>query len=89
MINNENNSLEEVLEIINSHKIKSNSLKNYFLRNLNQEDSTPRILSYLGELEYDLETINNLISNFQIYYCNLIQHINESSLKQNIFNIKK
>ena len=86
MINNDNTSLEEILQIINSHKIKSNSLKKYFLRNLNQEDSTRQILSYLGELEYDLETINNLISNFQIHYCNLIQNLKESSLKQNNFN---
>ncbi len=86
MINNENCSLEEMKQIINNQKIKSNSLKNYFLRNLNQNDISSQILSYLGELEYDLEVLNDLLSNFQIHYCNLIQNLKDSTLKQNMLN---
>lgn len=85
MLNNENYSLEEVKHIANSHKIKCNSLKNYFLINLNennQDDIASKTLGYLGELEYDLDNINNLISNFQIYYQNITQSLKDSSLKE-------
>ena len=77
MINNQNN-LEEALKLIYSHKIKCNSLKNYYLRSINNDESSfsSQILGYLGELEYDLETLNNLITNFQIYHCNSIDNIN-------------
>lgn len=85
MLNNENYSLEEVKHIVNSHKIKCNSLKNYFLINLNENNQdaiASKTLGYLGELEYDLDNINNLISNFQIYYQNITQSLKDSSLKE-------
>ena len=78
MLKNQNNSLEDALKLINSHKIKSNSLKNFYLRNISNDESVSEILGYLRELEYDLETLNKLITNFQIYYSNFIDKINNS-----------
>ena len=87
MLNGQNYSLEEVLKLINSHKIKSNSLKNYFLRNINNNEITSEILGYLGELEYDLETINKLIRNFHVNYCNMIESkIKDLSMKECYYN---
>ena len=86
--NNENHSLEQALQIINSHKLKSNSLKNIFLKSLNNNEYPAKVLSYLGELEYDLETLNNLLTNFQLYYNNLMDNIKNSSMKENNFNDK-
>jgi hypothetical protein len=89
MLNNENYSLEEIKSIINNHKIKSNSLKNYLLINLNKNSRdhiASEILGYLGELEYDLQSLENLISNFQIFHYNLIQSIKDSSLKESKLN---
>ena len=83
MLNNDNYSLDEALNIINCNKMKSNSLKNFFLRNINNEECVSQILCYLGELECDLDMLNNIISNFKICYCNLIQ---DTSTKENNLN---
>ena len=95
--NNEKYSLEQALQIIKCHKEKSNSLKNYYLRNRNQNEAITKFLSYLGELEYDLDILNNLISNFQMClfqnecnFNNKIKKINEDLKKTNneINNLK-
>lgn len=49
MLNNQDDLIEEVLKIINAHKIKSNSLKNYFLRNINNNETASQILGHLNE----------------------------------------
>ena len=95
--NNEKYSLEQALHIIESHKEKSNSLKNYYLRKINQSEAVTKFLSYLGELEYDLDVLNNLISNFQMCYLqnesnfnNEINKLNEAlkNAKNEISNLK-
>ena len=95
--NIEKYSLEQALQIIECHKEKSNSLKNYYLRNINQNEAVTKFLSYLGELEYDLDILNNLISNFQICLfqnqCNFnneIRKLNEAlkKAKNEINNLK-
>jgi hypothetical protein len=40
-------------------------------------------LGYLSELEYDLETLNNYISDFQLLNDNMIQNLHESNIKMN------
>ena len=82
MINNGNYSLDEAIKIINNHKIKSNSLKNYYLRNMNNDELPSQILGYFGELQYDLETLNNLLEQFQLCYCNIIKNINDSARRE-------
>lgn len=88
--NNEKYQLEQALQIIECHKEKSNSLKNYYLRNINQSEVVTKFLSYLGELEYDLNILNNLISNFQMCFFqkesnfnNEINKLNEALKKAN------
>ena len=83
MLNNQDDLIEEVLKIINAHKIKSNSLKNYFLRNINNNETASQILGYLNELEYDLENLNNLIRNFQLNYSNYNNEINRLNKELN------
>lgn len=83
MLNNQDDLIEEVLKIINAHKIKSNSLKNYFLRNINNNETASQILGYLNELEYDLENLNNLIRNFQLNYSNNNNEINRLNKELN------
>ena len=86
MLNDKNYPLQKALQIINFHKMKSNTLKNYFLKKINENDLTTQILSYLGELEYDLESLNNIISNFQMFYNNLFQNRKDSSLMKSNLN---
>lgn len=88
MLNNGNLSLDQALQIINKHKLKSSSMKNYLLRNMNSNINEPitKILNYLAEVEYDLETLNNLISNYQLCYSNLVQDMKNWSIKECNFN---
>ena len=88
MLNNGNLSLDQALQIINNHKVKSSSLKNYLLRNMNSNinEQITKILNYLAEVEYDLETLNNLISNYQLCYSNLMQDMKNWSIKECNFN---
>lgn len=88
MLNNGNLSLDQALQIINKHKLKSSSMKNYLLRNMNSNINEPitKILNYLAEVEYDLETLNNLISNYQLCYSNLMQDMKNWSIKECNFN---
>ena len=86
MNDSENYSLKKALEIINTHKLKSNTLKNFFLRNLNENEYASKILNYLGELEYDLEILNNLMTNFQLNYSKLIQSINNTTMNECNYN---
>ena len=88
MLNNGNLSLDQALQIINKHKLKSSSMKNYLLRNMNSNinESITKILNYLAEVEYDLKTLNNLISNYQLCYSNLVQDMKNWSIKECNFN---
>ena len=87
MNNNEICSIEKALKIINSHTAKSILLKNYFLRNMNKNEVQSQILGYLDELEYDLRILTNLIEQFQLSYCNIIQNTNNLSIKEyNLIN---
>ena len=78
---NQNDFLDKSLEIINNNRIKSNSLKNHFLKNILNDEYASQILGYLSELEYDLEALNNYISDFQLLNDNMIQNLHESNIK--------
>ena len=76
-----NQFLDKSLQIINKNVIKSNSIKNYFLKNIMNNEYVSQFLGYLSELEYDLETLNNYISDFQLVNNNMIRNLEESSIK--------
>ena len=78
---NQNDFLDKSLEIINNNRIKSNSLKNHFLKNILNDEYASQILGYLSELEYDLEALHNYISDFQLLNDNMIQNLHESNIK--------
>ena len=80
---NQNDFLDKSLEIINNNRIKSNSLKNHFLKNILNDEYVSQFVGYLSELEYDLETLNNYISDFQLLNDNMIQNLHESNIKIN------
>lgn len=88
MLNNGNLSLDQALQIINNHKMKSSSMKNYLLRNKNSNinEQITKILNYLSEVEYDLEILNNLISNYQLCYSNFMQDMKNWSIKECNYN---
>ena len=77
-----NQFLDKSLQIISKNIIKSNSIKNYFLKNIMNNEYVSQFLGYLSELEYDLETLNNYISDFQLVNNNMIQNLEESSIKR-------
>ena len=77
----ENDFLNKSLQIINNNRIKSNSLKNHFLKNIMNNEYVSQFLGYLSELEYDLESLNNYISDFQLLYDNMMQNLEESNIK--------
>ena len=80
---NQNDFLDKSLAIINTNRIKSNSLKNHFLKNILNDEYVSQFVGYLSELEYDLETLNNYISDFQLLNDNMIQNLHESNIKIN------
>ena len=88
MLNNGNLSLDQALQIVNNHKMKSSSMKNYLLRNKNSNinEQITKILNYLSEVEYDLEILNNLISNYQLCYSNFMQDMKNWSIKECNYN---
>ena len=77
-----NDFLGKSLEIIKNNRIKSNSLKNYFLKNIKTNENISQFLGFLSELEYDLETLNNYISDFQLLNNNMMINLEESSIKE-------
>ena len=77
-----NDFLDKSLEIIRNNRIKSNSIKNYFIKNIMNNEYVSQFLGYLSELEYDLETLNNYISDFQLLNHNMMINLEESSFKE-------
>ena len=77
-----NDFLGKSLEIIKNNRIKSNSIKNYFLKNIKTNENISQFLGFLSELEYDLETLNNYISDFQLLNNNMMINLEESSIKE-------
>ena len=54
---------------------------------MNKNEVQSQILGYLDELEYDLRILTNLIEQFQLSYCNIIQNTNNLSIKEyNLIN---
>ena len=80
---NPNDFLEKSLCIINTNRRKSNALKNHFLKNILNNEYISQFLGYLSELEFDLETLNNYISDFQLLNNNMIENLYESNIKEN------
>ena len=79
---NQNDFLDKSLEIINNNRIKSNSLKNHFLKNIMNNEYVSHFLGYISELEFDLEALNNYISDFRLLNNNMILNLQESNVKE-------
>ena len=83
--------LEEALKIIDSNKSKASILRNSMI-NLNQNiyvnNLNLQIIQFLGEFEYDLKTLiellNDFVKNSKINFQNKL-----NSLKKELNNIKK
>ena len=83
---NPNDFLDKSLFIINSNRRKSNALKNHFLKNILNNEYISQFLGYLSELEYDLETLHNYISDFQLLNNNMIENLHEINIKENNYH---
>lgn len=94
----ENIIIEEVINIINSNKSKALSLRSSIL-NINQNMYSNKlyiqIIQFLGEFEYDLKTLIDLLNDFknktQINFQNKINSMSSeiNKLKEEIKNTKK
>ena len=76
---------EEAFKIITINKNKANSLRQSSLKN--NKDDNLEIIKYLGELEYDLKTIYDILKDLKLAYFN--KQTNLEKPKSNNKNIKE
>ena len=87
----EEDILEEVFKIIDSNKSKASSLRNSILninQNIYNNNIHIQIIQYLGEFEYDLKTLIELLQEFQNKSERTFQN-KITTLKKELNNIKK
>ena len=87
----EEDILEEVFKIIDSNKSKASSLRNSILnvnQNIYNNNLHIQIIQYLGEFEYDLKTLIELLQEFQNKSKRTFQN-KITALKKELNNIKK
>ena len=87
----EEDILEEVFKIIDSNKSKASSLRNSILninQNIYNNNLHIQIIQYLGEFEYDLKTLIELLQEFQNKSKRTFQN-KITTLKKELNNIKK
>ena len=71
--------IEEALKIISINKSKANTLRLSLLKDINYESSLNlKIRQYLGEIEYDLNILYDIIKEFKISYDNGKHNLNYS-----------
>ena len=59
----------EAFNIISSNKTKANFLRQNLLQNLSYEnDTNSKVIGYLGELEYDLKSLYDILKDLQLSY---------------------
>ena len=59
----------EAFNIISSNKSKANFLRQSLLQNLSYDnESNSKIIGYLGELEYDLKSLYDILKDLQLSY---------------------
>ena len=80
----------EAFNIISSNKTKANFLRQNLLQNYENEINTnSKVIGYLGELEYDLKSLYDILKDLQISY-HEIHNILINSNKNECFNeVKK
>ena len=68
-----NDSLfNEAFNIISTNKSKSNSLRQSLLQNLSyNEESNSNIIGFLGELEYDLNSLYDILKDLRFSFHDL------------------
>ena len=86
-----NSSIEEAIKIISINKSKANSLRMSLLQNIiNNNEFILKIRQYLGEFEYDLNTLYNIIKDLKILIFNNNQNNYNNSInteeEKNNFN---
>ena len=61
---------DEAFKIISMNKNKANSLRQFLLKNNKYDNDENKIIQYLGEFEYDLKTLYNILRDLKISYHN-------------------
>ena len=69
---------DEAFKIISVNKNKANSLRQFLLKNNKYDNNKNKIIQYLGEFEYDLKTIYNILRELKIS-----NHNNKDKIKEN------
>ena len=80
MENSLNESMfDEAFKIISMNKNKANSLRQFLLKNSKYDTDENKVIQYLGEFEYDLKTLYNILRDLKISY-----HNKNGEMKENI-----
>ena len=87
-----NDSLfDEAFKIISTNKAKANSLRQSLLKNNNYEnDQNLNVIQYLGEFEYDLKTLFEILRDLKLSYHEIHNTLTYSNINnKNIKNFEK
>ena len=85
-------AFDEAFKIISSDKSQANSLRQLLLKNnKNDNDLNMKIIQYLGELEYDLKTLYDILRDLKISFHDIRNSVINSNMDNNNKNknIKK
>ena len=70
----------EAFNIITSNKSKSNSLRQSLLQNLSyNDDPNSKVIGFLGEFEYDLNSLYDILKDLQLSYYDIHNNLNKSN----------
>ena len=70
----------EAFNIITSNKSKSNSLRQSLLQNLSyNDDPNSKVIGFLGEFEYDLNSLYDILKDLQLSYYDIYNNLNKSN----------
>ena len=80
----------EAFNIISSNKTKANILRQNLLQNLsNENEPNSKIIGYLGELEYDLKSLYDILKDLQLSYHEIHNILIKSNINECINKEKK
>ena len=75
---------DEAFKIISTNKLKANSLRQSLLQNNNHNDELNlKVIQYLGEIEYDLKSLHDILRDLKISYNDIPNNLIHSSFRNN------
>ena len=75
---------DEAFKIISTNKLKANSLRQSLLQNNNHNDELNlKTIQFLGEIEYDLKSLYDILRDLKISYNDMPNNLIHSSFRNN------